>query len=144
MIGEVLFRAIAVNSLETHTLAKDDIAYPFDISLPGVPTRSGITTVKPADTTSSAKAATFGVMPGTSCTTTTSGPDPFRKVSWVIPAAVKEPLVQPFRTFVLMSGSSPLRGPVEPNLRYPTSSWRDRFPLACPSRHADNGRTHPR
>ncbi len=45
---------------------------------PGVPTRSGITTVKPRSTTSFAKSITLGVMPGISWMTITPGPVPRR------------------------------------------------------------------
>ena len=47
-------------------------------SLPGVPNRCGITAVHPMSATRRAKAATLGVMPGTSAITMTAGPVPLR------------------------------------------------------------------
>jgi hypothetical protein len=44
----------------------------------GRPNSDGITTVNPRPITSSAKAMTFGVMPGTSWITITPGPLPLR------------------------------------------------------------------
>ena len=52
----------------------------------GVPNRLGITTVKPAATTSSEKAITSGVIPGISWMITTPGPLPLRYVGWVVPS----------------------------------------------------------
>jgi hypothetical protein len=78
MIGDVWFSAQCVNSLEMHTFAIDWARYGPLTSLPGVPTSEGITTVNPAATTSFANLATFGVMPGISCTTITAGPLPRR------------------------------------------------------------------
>ena len=49
-----------------------------EIARPGVPTSEGMTTVNPAATTSLAKAATFGVIPGISWITMTPGPVPRR------------------------------------------------------------------
>ena len=77
-MGDVLLVARAVNSLEMQTWASDFTMAPVDISRPGVPKSDGMTTVKPASTTSSAKACTFGVMPGISWMTTTPGPVPRR------------------------------------------------------------------
>ena len=81
MIGEVWFIAMLVNSLATHTLSIDLSMYPLLNCWPGVPTNDGITTVKPAFTTSFANAVTAGVMPGISCTTITPGPLPRRYVA---------------------------------------------------------------
>ena len=62
--------------------------------MPGVPKRSGITTVNPRATTSSANATTSGIMPGISWITMTPGPVPLRYVGWVTPSAVWLPWVQ--------------------------------------------------
>jgi hypothetical protein len=78
MIGEVCPTAQVVNSLATHTFDIDEAMYGALGALPGVPTSEGITTVSPLSTTSFAKRATAGVMPGISCTITTPGPDPRR------------------------------------------------------------------
>ena len=48
------------------------------IGRPGSPNSDGIATVNPASTTRRPKSATSGVMPGTSCTTITPGPEPPR------------------------------------------------------------------
>ncbi len=48
------------------TLPREATSYGIDIARPGVPTSDGMTTVKPASTTSLAKWATLGVMPGIS------------------------------------------------------------------------------
>ena len=58
-----------------HTFTNDAMPYGPDISRPGVPTSEGITTVNPDETTSLAKAATFGVMPGNLVDHDHTGPD---------------------------------------------------------------------
>ena len=80
-IGEVRPVAQVVNSDEMHTFANDAATYPRLGPRPGVPTRSGIATVNPRSTTSSAKPCTLGVIPGISWTTITTGPEPRRWTS---------------------------------------------------------------
>ena len=65
------------------------------IGASGVPNRCGITTVKPAATTSSANPITSGVMPGISWMTFTPGPLPLRYVGRVTPSKPCSPRVQP-------------------------------------------------
>ena len=95
MTGEVWPNASVVNSRDTHTLLIDDKMYFLSGARPTSPTKSGITTVNPASTTSSANFMTAGVMPGISCTTTTPGPLPLRYVSYVKPAAENESCCHP-------------------------------------------------
>jgi len=66
MTGEVLFIAIVVNSREIQILLIDWAIYLPLGGSPKFPTNNGITTVKPAATTSLAKFSTAGVMPGIS------------------------------------------------------------------------------
>ena len=65
-----------MNSRLTHTRPKVDARVRGDIDAPSVPNRLGITTVKPASTTSGPNVATSGVMPGISWITITPGPSP--------------------------------------------------------------------
>ena len=67
-----------VNSRLTHTRASDRATVARFIGAPGRPNSTGITTVKPVATTSSANATTSGVMPGISWMTMTPGPVPLR------------------------------------------------------------------
>ncbi|CAB4368522.1 unannotated protein [freshwater metagenome] len=78
IIGDVFCNANVVNSFATQIFNIDDAMYLPLTACPGVPTRSGMTTVKSALTTSFAKRSTAGVMPGISWTTMTTGPVPFR------------------------------------------------------------------
>src|SRR4051794_18624544 len=94
-IGDVRPDAIVTNSLETQTLTSDFTISPVDIALPGVPNSDGITTGKPASTTSSANACTDGVMPGISWMTTTPGPVPLRNTGKPRPSASKTLSSQP-------------------------------------------------
>ena len=66
MTGDVCFIAIVVNSRDTQIFDIDDMRYFCDTSRPASPTSSGMTTVNPASTTSSAKRNTAGVIPGIS------------------------------------------------------------------------------
>ena len=82
-MGDVRSSAQVVNSFATHILIAEVAMYGPETSLPGVPTRSGITTVQPRSTTSFAKRVTAGVIPGISWITITAGPLPRRYVSRV-------------------------------------------------------------
>ena len=67
-----------MNSRLTQTRPKVFAVFTAFIGASGVPNRLGITTVKPASTTSSPKPITDGVRPGISWITMTPGPLPLR------------------------------------------------------------------
>ena len=66
-----------MNSELVHTWISELVSAGNDIGVPGLPNSTGITTVKPAATTSSPNAMTSGVIPGSSWITMTPGPEPF-------------------------------------------------------------------
>ena len=76
--GVVSPSASLVNSLLTHSFGKTFANTRGVAGSSGVPNRCGITTLKPAATTSSPNAITSGVIPGISWISTTAGPLPLR------------------------------------------------------------------
>ncbi len=112
--GDVWLSFHVVNSRETHTCPNDFATYGADIGLPGSPTNDGIATVNPSATRRRPKSATNGVIPGTSCTTTTPGPEPPRYTSRVVPAWVKESSVNPSSAAAMAAHTTRLRALTEP------------------------------
>ena len=76
MAGGVVRRAKARNSFDTHAGASDVAMYGSEMSRPGSPNSTGMTTVNPASITRRANVMTAGVMPGISAMTITAGPSP--------------------------------------------------------------------